>query len=413
MTNYWEKLKDDIQELPKWLQILLKKGVEKGYITEDEILSQIDEIDKQLDVLEKFYDLADKLNIKIETIEEVLKKEIRDLDVKKKIGNIKLIDDKYKINDKQYKDFIKLYFNDVSTLPLLTAEEEKQLARLVRQGDEMAKRKLVEGNLRLVISIAKRFLGSKLSFMDLIQEWNMWLLKAIEKFDPDKNFKFSTYATWWIKQSITKAIADMTKNVRMPVHLIEEINAYNKALQELFQSLWREPTVQEIAKKLWVSEKKIVYIEKMIKWEISIEKPVWDDWKSKVWEFIEDSNIKRPNEYVERQILKEKLEEILNNMLDEREAKIIKMRFWIDWPKYTLEQVWAEFWITRERVRQIEAKVLEKLREHEWLLKLLWLEDELEKFKKRLKEWKLEKVKWIPKSVLKNIRKYWKKRRKR
>jgi RNA polymerase primary sigma factor len=188
-------------------------------------------------MLEKFYDLADKLSIKIVTIEDILEKETKEEAIKTKLGKVQLFEKKYTINDKQYKDFIKLYFNDISKIPLLSAEEERAVANRVKRGDEKAKRKLIESNLRLVISIAKRFFGSRLSFSDLIQEGNVGLIKAIEKFEPEKEFKFSTYATWWIKQSITKAIADMTRNVRIPVHLIDEINSYNKAYQELFQKL--------------------------------------------------------------------------------------------------------------------------------------------------------------------------------
>jgi RNA polymerase primary sigma factor len=239
--------------------------------------------------------------------------------------------------------------------------------------------------------------------MDLIQEWNVWLIKAIEKFDPDKDFKFSTYATWWIKQSITKAIADMTKNVRIPVHLIDEINAYNKASQELFQKLWREPTSQEIAQKLWFPLKKVKKLEEVIFGNISLDAEVWDDGKNSVWDLIADEKTLRPDQYVDRLLTKENLEKILS-MLDEREAKIIKMRYWIDWPKYTLEQVWAEFGVTRERVRQIEAKVLEKLREHEWLQKLLGMEDEWERLKHKLEKWEIDKLKWIPKSVLRQLK---------
>ena len=238
--------------------------MKKGYVTEDEILSKVDQIDKQIDVLEKFYELADKLSIKLVTIEDILKEEMKSKEKERKLGNISLIDNKYKVNDQQYKDFVKIYFNEISNIPLLTPEEEKELARRVKQGDEEAKKKLVAGNLRLVISIAKRFLGSKLPFLDLIEEGNIGLLKAIEKFDPEKNFKFSTYATWWIKQSITKAIADMTKTVRIPVHLIDEINAYNRASQELFQKLGREPNSQEIANKLGYPLKKVKKLEEII-----------------------------------------------------------------------------------------------------------------------------------------------------
>ena len=401
-NSLWKKLEDDIKDLPVNLQKLLKKWLERGYVTEDEILSEIDEIDKQIEILEKFYELADKLSIKIETIEDILKKEAEELKKQKKLGNIKLVEWNYKINDQQYKDFIKLYFNEISTIPLLTPEEEKELARRARQWDEIAKKKLVEWNLRLVISIAKRFLWSRLSFMDLIQEGNVGLIKAIEKFDPDKGFKFSTYATWWIKQSITKAMADMTQAVRLPVHLIDEINAYMKASQDLFQKLWREPTSQEIAKKLDWPMKKLKKIEEIISWNISIDTQIGDDGKNTVGDFLVDNNTKKPDEYVEIIILKEKLEEILS-MLDERETKIIKMRWWIDWPKYTLEEIAKEFWITRERVRQIEAKVLAKLRDNEGLLIRLWLLEEKEKFEKKLKEWKIEKLKWVSKSMLEKM----------
>ncbi len=409
----WEKLEDDIKDLPQWLQNLLKKWLEKWYVTEDEILSEIDEIDKQIEILEKFYDLAEKLSIKIETIEDILKKEAEELKKQKKLWNIRLVEWNYRVNDQQYKDFIKLYFNEISTLPLLTPEEEKELARRVKQWDEIAKKKLVEWNLRLVISIAKRFLGSRLSFMDLIQEGNVWLIKAIEKFDPEKDFKFSTYATWWIKQSITKAIADMTKNVRIPVHLIDEINAYNKASQELFQKLWREPTAQEIAQKLGFPLKKVKKLEEVIYWNVSLDAEVWDDGKNSLGDLIPDETTLRPDQYVDREILKERLNEILS-MLDEREAKIIKMRYGIDWPRYTLEQVWEEFGVTRERVRQIEAKVLEKLREHEGLQKLLGMEDDAQRLKKNLEEWKIDRLKWVPKSLLRQLKekkKRWRKKK--
>ncbi|MDR0861043.1 MAG: sigma-70 family RNA polymerase sigma factor [Candidatus Peribacteria bacterium] len=199
-------------------------------------------------ILEKFYDLADKLGIKIITIEEVLEVEAKEIKKESKLGKLSLYGagKADALNDNQHKDFIKLYFNDISKIPLLTPDEEKEVARRIKKGDESAKQRLVEANLRLVISIAKRYFGGRLSFPDLIQEGNIGLIKAIEKFDPGKEFKFSTYATRWIKQSITKAIADMSKHVRIPVHLIDEINSYNKTYQLLFQKLGREPTSKEI-----------------------------------------------------------------------------------------------------------------------------------------------------------------------
>ncbi|MEI7477083.1 MAG: sigma-70 family RNA polymerase sigma factor [bacterium] len=234
-------------------------------MTEDEILTQVDDLDAKLKIVEKFYELAEKLSIKIVTIEEVFEKENQALAQNgTKLGKIELYEKKYTVNDKQYHDHIKLYFNDISKIPLLSAEEEKAVAIRIKRGDENAKKKLIESNLRLVISIAKRFFGSRLSFSDLIQEGNVGLIKAIEKFEPDKDFKFSTYATWWIKQSITKAIADMTKHVRIPVHLIDEINSYNKAYQELFQKLGREPTSKEIGTKLDFNIKKIKKLEEVI-----------------------------------------------------------------------------------------------------------------------------------------------------
>ncbi|USN54731.1 MAG: sigma-70 family RNA polymerase sigma factor [Candidatus Peribacteria bacterium] len=213
----WDKLYDDISDLTPGLEKLLRAGLDKEYITEDEILSEINDIDKQVELLEKFYELADKLAIRIETIDDILVKEMRNQNVESKLGKVTLYEGTHTVNDKQYNDFIKLYFNEISKIPLLTADEEKELAYAIRYGEneDWARKKLISSNLRLVISIAKKFLGSRLSFLDLIQEGNTGLIKAIEKFDPDKDFKFSTYATWWIKQSITKSIADMTKNVRI------------------------------------------------------------------------------------------------------------------------------------------------------------------------------------------------------
>ncbi|NOZ44448.1 MAG: sigma-70 family RNA polymerase sigma factor [bacterium] len=279
--------------------------------------------------MEKFYDLADKLSIKIITIEEVLKEELQKTKDIMKLGKVKLYDDKYYINDKQYKDFIKLYFNDISKIPLLTGEEERKIARRIKKGDEEAKKKLIESNLRLVISIAKRFFGSRLSFSDLIQEGNIGLIKAIEKFEPDKEFKFSTYATRWIKQSITKAMADMSKHVRIPVHLIDEMNSYNKAYQELFQKLGREPTSKEIGERLGFPIKKIKKLEEVIFGNVSLDREVGDEGRDTLADLLEDSNTLRPDQFAEKNALRKNLDTILA-MLDEREAKIIKMRYGID-----------------------------------------------------------------------------------
>ena len=362
-----DKFQDNITELSKPLQLLLNKWFKTWIVYEEDIISEVDDMDMSVKLLEKFYDLADKLSIKILTIEEVLEQEAQALVEKSKLWKIELYETIYRTNDKQFKDFIKLYFNDISKIPLLTWEEEREIARKIKKWDEEAKKVLIESNLRLVISIAKKYFGSRLSFSDLIQEWNIWLIKAIEKFDPNKEFKFSTYATWRIKQSITKAIADMTKNVRIPVHLIDEINSYNKTYQLLFQKLGREPTSKEIWKELDFPMKKIKKLEEVIFWNVSLDREIWDEGRDTLADIIEDWDTLRPDQFAEKNALRKNLDTILS-MLDDREAKIIKMRYGIDWPRYTLEQVWEEFDVTRERVRQIEQK-LSKLKDHEWLQK--------------------------------------------
>ena len=374
-----DKLQDDILELSQPLQKLLEQGSKDGFITEEDIIAEIDDMDSKIKMLEKFYDIADKLSIKIITIEENLEEEVQEAAKKeRKLWKVELYAKGHRVNDKQFKDFIRLYFNDISQIPLLTGEQERDIARRIKKGDDEAKKRLIECNLRLVISIAKRFFGSRLSFSDLIQEGNVWLIKAIEKFDPGKECKFSTYATWWIKQSITKALADMGKHVRIPVHLFDEINSYNKAYQELFQKLGREPTSKEIATKLNFPIKKIKKLEEVIFGNVSLDTEVGDEGRDTLADLLEDSSTLRPDQFVEKNALTQNLEMILA-MLDDREAKIIKMRYGIDGPKYTLEQVGEEFDVTRERVRQIEQKVIQKLKEHQGLQKILGIEDDVAK----------------------------------
>ena len=384
----WDKLQDDISELNEGLQRLLETWANKWTIQEEDVISEIDDMDGNIKTLEKFYSLTEKLWIKIITIEEALEQEQEIAKKETKLWKLSLYGWKTESSvDNQYKDYIKLYFNDISRIPLLTYDEEREIARRIKKWDEEAKKKLIESNLRLVISIAKRFFWSRLTFSDLIQEWNIWLIKAIEKFDPDKEFKFSTYATWWIKQSITKAIADMSKHVRIPVHLIDEMNSYNKAYQLLFQKLWREPTSKEIWQKLGFPIKKIKKLEEVIFWNVSLDREVWDEGRDTLADLLEDSNTLRPDQIAERTALRNNLDAILW-MLDDREAKIVKMRYGIDGPKFTLEQVWEEFDVTRERVRQIEQKVIQKLKEHQWLQKMLGIEDDIEKMNNDSTAWK-------------------------
>ena len=374
----WESFQDDIAELSKPLQDLLKQGFDTGLINEEDVIADVDDMDLNIKIIEKFYDLADKLGIKIITIEEILEKEAEEAKKETKLGKVALYETDKRAADPQHKDFIKLYFNEISKIPLLNSEEERDIAKRIKKGDEDAKRRLIESNLRLVISIAKRFFGSRLSFSDLIQEGNIGLIKAIEKFDPDKEFKFSTYATRWIKQSITKAIADMTKHVRIPVHLIDEINSYNKTYQLLFQKLGREPTSKEIGQKLGFPIKKIKKLEEVIFGNVSLDREVGDEGRDTLADLIEDGNTLRPDQFAEKNALRKNLDMILW-MLDDREAKIVKMRYGIDGPKYTLEQVGEEFDVTRERVRQIEQKVIQKLKEHAGLQKILGIEDDIAK----------------------------------
>ena len=389
-----DSFQDDIGELSKPLQDLLKNGFDNTIINEEDVIADVDDMDLSIKMIEKFYELAEKLNIKIITIEETLEKEAKEANKETKLGKIELYDTKKNTNQTQHKDFIKLYFNEISKIPLLNSEEERDISRRVKKGDDEAKKKLIESNLRLVISIAKRFFWSRLSFSDLIQEGNIGLIKAIEKFDPEKEFKFSTYATRRIKQSITKAIADMTKHVRIPVHLIDEINSYNKTYQLLFQKLWREPTSKEIGQKLGFPIKKIKKLEEVIFGNVSLDREVGDEWRDTLADLIEDGNTLRPDQFAEKNALRNNLDMILG-MLDDREAKIVKMRYGIDGPRYTLEQVWEEFNVTRERVRQIEQKVIQKLKEHAGLQKILGIEDDIAKLEadegKKKKKWRKAK----------------------
>lgn len=376
-----KSLEDDINDLIPSLRNLINKWFEKEYITEDEMLANVSDLDEQVDSIEKFYDICDKLSIRIISIEESISNEFDD---KKSLWNISLYDSGVMDFNatfsswSNYKDFVKLYFNDISDIPLLKPEEEKDVVSKVKSWDEEAYKKLVVSNLRLVISISKKFLWSKMSFSDLIQEWNIWLIKAIEKFEPEKEFKFSTYATWWIRQAVTKSIADMTKNVRIPVHLIDEISAYNKAVQTLIQKNNQEPTLLEISKELKMPIHKIKKIKTLILWAGSLDSPIWEDWKNNIWDLLEDKNTLKPNDNFEKKTLIHNLETIFD-MLDDRERKIVKMRYGIDWRRYTLDEIWKEFNITRERVRQIEVKVLQKLKDHNWLRSILWIDDEIER----------------------------------
>ncbi|MBR0460577.1 RNA polymerase sigma factor RpoD [Candidatus Saccharibacteria bacterium] len=270
-------------------------------------------------------------------------------------------------------DSVRLYLREIGRVPLLTPEEEADLAARAKKGDKKAKDKLAESNMRLVVSVAKRYSGRGLDFLDLIQEGNTGLLRAVEKFDPDKGFKFSTYATWWIRQAITRAIADQARTIRIPVHMVETINKVLRVTRKLTQELNREPTVDEIAKEMKMDPEKVDYVMKIKQDIASLDASVGrdsDDEESVLGDFVEDEERITPEDAAANQILKEKLAGILST-LSEREQKIVKMRFGIGGGKpHTLEEVGNEFSVTRERIRQIEAKALSKLRKHKDIKKL-------------------------------------------
>jgi len=271
-------------------------------------------------------------------------------------------------------DSVRLYLREIGKIPLLNSEEELALAQRVKAGEKRAKDKMAEANMRLVVSIAKRYSGRGLDFLDLIQEGNTGLLRAVEKFDPDKGFKFSTYATWWIRQAITRAIADQARTIRIPVHMVETINKLLRTQRRMTQELNREPSIEELAKELEMEPEKVEYVMK-IKQDIhSLDAGVGrdgdDDSESVLGDFIEDEDAPSPEEAASSQLLKEQVQDILS-ALTEREQKIIKMRFGLeDGKNHTLEEVGQEFSVTRERIRQIEAKALAKLRKHKDAKKL-------------------------------------------
>ena len=270
-------------------------------------------------------------------------------------------------------DSVRLYLREIGKIPLLSAEEEMDLARRIVEGDKKAKDKMAEANMRLVVSIAKRYSGRGLDFLDLIQEGNTGLLRAVEKFDPDKGFKFSTYATWWIRQAITRAIADQARTIRIPVHMVETINKLLRTQRRMTQELNREPTIEEVSKELDMEPEKIEYVIKIKQDISSLDAGVGRDGEdddSVLQDFIVDEDTVSPEDSASNQLLKEQVQEILSSLSD-REQKIVRMRFGLDNGKnHTLEEVGQEFAVTRERIRQIEAKALAKLRKHKDAKKL-------------------------------------------
>ncbi|MDZ7611346.1 MAG: RNA polymerase sigma factor RpoD [Candidatus Moranbacteria bacterium] len=353
----------------KGIKNLLGRGRQRGFVTEEEIIHELGDIERNLERLEEFYDKADKFGVKVISSEDVLKDEIEREAQKNEVGKKrKKIEKEVKKQEKtdvHDADSIQMYLREIGKVDLLNSDEEIALAKAIEQEDQSAKQRLTEANLRLVVSIAKKYVGRShnLSFLDLIQEGNIGLFKAVEKFDYRKGYKFSTYATWWIRQAITRAIADQSRTIRIPVHMVETINKYIQVVRSLVQELGREPLPEEIAAEMDMEIKKVRHIMKVSQETISLETSIGDDDSESVLsDFIEDTDSVMPHQIASRTLLKSHLNEVLEQ-LTLREQKILRIRFGLeDGVMHTLEEVGNEFGVTRERIRQIEAKALEKIR---------------------------------------------------
>jgi RNA polymerase primary sigma factor len=337
---------------------ILKKAKEKGTITYGDLASELDDVNP--DQIDKVFDAFEELGVDLLNDDVDEEPDIEDL---KEVEDLKLDE----ITDTSYEginvdDPVRMYLREIGRIPLLTFDEELDLAKKILKGDEEAKQKLAESNLRLVVSIAKKYVGRGMLFLDLIQEGNMGLIKAVEKFDYTKGFKFSTYATWWIRQAITRAIADQARTIRIPVHMVETINKLIRTSRHLLQQMGREPTPDEIAAEMEIPVEKVMEIQKIAQDPVSLETPIGEEDDSHLGDFIQDDDSPEPHDSAAYTLLKEQLEEVMNT-LTPREAKVLKLRFGLeDGKARTLEEVGREFEVTRERIRQIEAKALRKLR---------------------------------------------------
>lgn len=416
---------DDLKKFPEDIRHLVKKGREQRYVTHQEIIAALPNAEEDVDLLDEIYmlfvdlgievidvkdaliwekkgkgssvpepteDLAEIVSDDVVTDDDAESDETDEVDsVAEKLeddedgGVMQMvatagiaIDDSAASEEEKKKrrrerevdlleisnDSVRMYLSEIGRVPLIDGKKEVELARRIRKGDASAKQQLAEANLRLVVSIAKKYIGRGLSLLDLIQEGNIGLFRAVEKFDPERGFKFSTYATWWIRQAITRAIADQARTIRIPVHMVETINKLTHTQRRLVQELGREPTLEELAVEMEMDIKKVQHIQKISQDIVSLEAPVGSEEDSKLGDFIEDEEAINPFEATNRQLKKENVHAMLD-FLTPRERKIIEMRFGLqDGIGHTLEEVGQEFGVTRERIRQIEAKVLQKMRDH-------------------------------------------------
>ena len=346
---------------------ILKKAKEKGKMTYEDLAKELDNVNPEQ--IDKVFDAFEELGVNI--LQEEDFEEEPDIEDLKEVENLKLDE----ITETTYEginvdDPVRMYLREIGRIPLLTYDQELDLAkRILKEGEnatdedaEDARQQLAESNLRLVVSIAKKYVGRGMLFLDLIQEGNMGLIKAVEKFDYTKGFKFSTYATWWIRQAITRAIADQARTIRIPVHMVETINKLIRTSRHLLQQLGREPTTEEIAAEMEIPVEKVIEIQKIAQDPVSLETPIGEEDDSHLGDFIQDDDSPAPQDSAAYTLLKEQLEEVMNT-LTPREAKVLKLRFGLeDGKARTLEEVGREFQVTRERIRQIEAKALRKLR---------------------------------------------------
>ena len=332
------------EQMENFLLLLENKGVEVTPVLDEDTLKKLEKGDEKEDSEDELLGLEDDDFTKDEEGEEI---DLDAVDLLEGIGT---------------EDPVRMYLKEIGTVPLLTAEEEYSLAMKKQAGDEYAKQRLIEANLRLVVSIAKRYTGRGMSFLDLVQEGNLGLIKGVEKFDPEKGFKLSTYATWWIRQSVTRALADQARTIRVPVHMVETINKMSKMQRKLTLELGYEPSVKELAEHLDMTEEKVQEIMQIAREPASLETPIGEEDDSNLGDFVADANVLSPEGNVESVMLREHIDSLLDD-LKERERQVIVLRFGLeDGHPRTLEEVGKEFYVTRERIRQIEAKALRKLR---------------------------------------------------
>lgn len=355
------------------LEFLISGGIKTGYVTYKDILDSLSKFQLEVEKIEQIYDKIEELNIEITDRESVLPKDEEIIEVEEIDDDDDLSDDKDDDDDDdkmeikvpkgiKVDDPVRMYLKEIGNIPLLTQEEEIEIAKRIETGSEEAKAELAEANLRLVVSIAKRYMGRGMPFLDLIQEGNLGLMKAVEKFEYKKGFKFSTYATWWIRQAITRAIADQARTIRIPVHMVETINKLLRVQRQLLQELGREPTPEEMAVELEMDVERVREIQKISQEPVSLETPIGEEEDSHLGDFIPDDDIPSPQDAATTTMLRDQLFQTLD-LLSEREEKVIRLRFGLDDGKVrTLEEVGKVFDVTRERIRQIEAKALRKLR---------------------------------------------------